>query len=569
MIMESLSVYTQFLRKGETTVSFVETNNVVIYTRVSSREQAMKNMSLENQKEALERYALSEGLNVVQAFGGTYESAKTDGRKEFQRMLSFVKQARKSTPISKILVYSLDRFSRSGGEAIVLAKELRKKYGLRIYAYTQPIDTRDASGQFQESIQLIFSNYDNEQRRLKSVNGMIRAFEHGVWCLRPPVGYSSRYENGKRFVEPNDEAKYIRWAFKWKAEGVKSMEILERLRARGYKRLSKQQLSHIIRNPFYCGIIVVKMLKGKVVESVHPAIISKELFLKVHNINNKQGKSGVSHNKEFPDVPLKVFMRCGECDTPYTGYVVKAKNIWYYKCRTKGCKNNHNAKRLNQQFETFLEQFSVAPVYLEPLKEILSAYFLEHNSDAEKQSSYLKDQLTQIKNKQLKISEQHFIEEKMNAEVYGNLAAKFEAERIEIIQELERCQQKSSNHVDFIDSALKMATKVAPVWASSDFSTKERLQKLLYPEGITYDAKKGRFRTSRSNEFFQLIAGMTGGTSENKKRTNLPNVDLSSQVGPAGFEPATLPILSGCSFLRLERCFLESDSQWPFYSSNF
>ncbi len=73
--------------------------------------------------------------------------------------------------ISYILVYSIDRFSRSGAEAISIASDLKKK-GITILAVTQPADTTTSMGSFQQSIQFIFSHFDNEQRREKCIAGM-------------------------------------------------------------------------------------------------------------------------------------------------------------------------------------------------------------------------------------------------------------------------------------------------------------------------------------------------------------------------------------------------------------
>ena len=44
----------------------------VIYTRVSTKEQADTNTSLETQKKYCENYAKSLGLDVIGYFGGTY-----------------------------------------------------------------------------------------------------------------------------------------------------------------------------------------------------------------------------------------------------------------------------------------------------------------------------------------------------------------------------------------------------------------------------------------------------------------------------------------------------------------
>src|SRR5690349_21214725 len=83
------------------------TKNCVIYTRVSSKEQAETNTSLDSQKRYCEEYAQKHGYVVKFYFGGTYESAKGDERKEFKKMLEY---ARKNKSIDTILVYSYDRF---------------------------------------------------------------------------------------------------------------------------------------------------------------------------------------------------------------------------------------------------------------------------------------------------------------------------------------------------------------------------------------------------------------------------------------------------------------------------
>src|SRR5579871_5682731 len=139
--------------------SLVNLKQAVVYTRVSSKEQADKNLSLDFQKKTIVEYANRNGVTLLSFFGGTYESAKTDGRKEFQRMLEFIRKNKGR--VSHILVYTLDRFSRTGGGAIKLAQDLRDKYGVTVFAVTQPTDTTNVSGVFQQNIQFLFSEFDN------------------------------------------------------------------------------------------------------------------------------------------------------------------------------------------------------------------------------------------------------------------------------------------------------------------------------------------------------------------------------------------------------------------------
>ena len=58
--------------KGVELAKAKSTNNCVIYTRVSTKEQADTNMSLETQKKGCEAYVLKYGYNVLAYFGGTY-----------------------------------------------------------------------------------------------------------------------------------------------------------------------------------------------------------------------------------------------------------------------------------------------------------------------------------------------------------------------------------------------------------------------------------------------------------------------------------------------------------------
>ena len=206
------------------------------------------NTSLQTQIVACREYALQNGFEILAEFGGTYESAKSDkDRIEFKRMLSFLKGR---TKVNKIIVYSLDRFSRTGGGAISIIENLKKR-GIDVHAVTQPADTDTASGKLMQQINLIFSNFDNSLRRQKTIGGMIARMRDGYCCGVAPLGYLNVRRNGKKVVEPDGEkSKLVKLAFKWKAkEKLSNTEVQKRLKARGWN-ISKQTLSQMLKNPF-------------------------------------------------------------------------------------------------------------------------------------------------------------------------------------------------------------------------------------------------------------------------------------------------------------------------------
>ena len=280
----STELFNQWAKKSK--FSFANNGSekkAVIYTRVSSKEQFDTNLSLDLQRKTIVEYATRQNYEIIEYFGGVYESAKTDGRKEFQRMLDYV---RKNKKVTHIFVYLLDRFSRTGGGAIKLAKDLREKYGITIVAVTQPIDTSNPGGVFQQNIQFLFSEYDNQLRRQRAMAGMKEKFQRGIWCIKPPMGYDIVYDKkgigderskGDRTIVLNETGKKLKKAFDWKIKGMRNEEIISRLSSCGVK-IYKQKLSKIFSNPFYCGIITNKMLEGKVVEGTHEKMISQNVI---------------------------------------------------------------------------------------------------------------------------------------------------------------------------------------------------------------------------------------------------------------------------------------------------
>lgn len=54
-------------------------------------------------------------------------------------------------------------------------------------AVTQPIDTNSHAGAWQQNIQFIFSKYDNDLRRQKTIDGMREKLLRGDWIGNAPI----------------------------------------------------------------------------------------------------------------------------------------------------------------------------------------------------------------------------------------------------------------------------------------------------------------------------------------------------------------------------------------------
>ena len=97
----------------------------------------------------------------------------------------------------------------------------------------------------------------------------------------------------------------------------------------------------------------------------------------------------------------------------------------------------------------------------------------------------------------------------------------------------------NSNHEDLLSKAVNFSVKLPTTWASANVNEKENIQKLIFPDVVTYNRKNGTFRTEKINEVFRCIATLNCITTENKKGQTGNETNLSSCVGMARFELAT------------------------------
>ncbi len=98
---------------------------------------------------------------------------------------------------------------------------------------------------------------------------------------------------------------------------------------------------------------------------MHP--FSEELFLRTNDALKKNA-FGYKQSKNT-NVPLRNFVRCADCNTPFTGYIVRKKNLHYYICNRIGCRCNRSAKAMHGLFAELLKGYEINRLYLSPLKE--------------------------------------------------------------------------------------------------------------------------------------------------------------------------------------------------------
>src|SRR5690554_6324324 len=237
----------------------------IIYNRMNSKEQ-IDGQSLETQLVICQKFAEKNNFIILNEFGGTFESATSDiERKEFQKMLNYIRSSKKK--IDAVIVYSMSRFSRTGSTSII---EEIEKYGACTLSATSGYNPKLPSGKFMQGIELASARYDNDIKRMVTIENTTMALKKGRWVNKAPRGYDQKTTKKEQIITINDEGEKIKQAFEWKAnQNFSNEEIRRKLQLVGFE-ISKQKLSEMFKNVFYCGMMSHKLLNGEVVKGNHP-----------------------------------------------------------------------------------------------------------------------------------------------------------------------------------------------------------------------------------------------------------------------------------------------------------
>jgi len=508
-----LSPLLQKFSKKEENDKQRNTSICVIYTRVSSKEQAENNTSLESQKRYCKEFAIRKKLMIAEYFGGTFESAKQDERKEFKKMIEFV---RKNDNIDTILVYSYDRFSRSGANAAFLSQELQK-IGIKVIAVSQEIDTTNPSGRLHRDMLYLFSQFDNELRKDKVVKGMIENLRQGYWVGSLPFGYvnSNRKEKARNHKYCiNQDGELLKIGFELKAKGeLTNQDIVAHLHKLGCK-IHYKSFVRIISNPFYCGYITNSLIPNELIKGHHPALVSEELFLKANDILLQNPRNGIAKKFKTDALPLKGFAKDEISLSPFTGY--QQKGIFYYKSRHKRTCVNVNAEHLNNRFKNELNQFEFNKNDFGMLREVMLELLETKLQSRLKEQQQAKKQLAEL-NTKIENLEERFVQGQMESSLFEKFRNKYQIEKDDLVKMIST-EINSSNLENGTEKCLEIAENISEIWTSSQFDDKRRLQNLIYPEGILYNKPNDTVRTPRINSLFAPIPSLARISKENRKR---------------------------------------------------
>lgn len=292
------------------------------YVRVSTQEQAKEGYSIGAQTERLKSYCSARGWQLQSVYTDPGHSGAKLDRPALQQMLSDIHAGR----VDLVLVYKLDRLSRSQKDTLYLIEDVFLKHGVAFVSINENFDTSSAFGRAMIGILSVFAQLEREQIKERTHMGQVERAKDGLWRGggTQPIGYDYDGSTGELVVNEY-EALQVREIFDLYVNKQYSLDRIHKLlMERGYKNKNgdwahRNSLNRTLRMQLYTGKIVYA---GSVYDGRHEPIISPEVFEAAQaRLERREWHIG-SRAKQLPYKATQLLsgiIYCAQCGARYFG----------------------------------------------------------------------------------------------------------------------------------------------------------------------------------------------------------------------------------------------------------
>jgi len=418
------------------------------YVRVSTAKQGEKGVSLQEQRDAINRYAQRNGLQISEWFEETETAAKR-GRPLFNKMLKLLDVGRSDG----VIIHKIDRSARNLKDWADLGELIDG--GIEVHFVNESLDLHSRGGRLSADIQAVVAADYIRNLREETRKGFYGRLKQGIYPLPAPLGY---VDMGKAKVKELDpiKAPLVKKAFELYSTGKYNLpgliDEMYRIGLRNRKggKVTQNGFSVMLNNHFYIGVIKLRRT-GETFPGSHEPLIAKSMFDRVQRILDGKTNTGVQKH----DFLFRRLLKCKHCGYSLRGETQKGHV--YYRCHTRSCPvtcvreelvesavlDKLLQLQLSEQEETYLRQ------ELARLKQ-------DWGKEQEGQISASNLRVSQIQDRLDRLTDA-YIDRLIEKEVFEKRKSTLLMEQKEVEETLTGLQDKSSSVPDRVTELVELA----------------------------------------------------------------------------------------------------------------
>ena len=292
-----------------------EINKVALYVRVSTTSQLEEGYSIEEQKSKLESYCDIKDWHIYKVYTDGGFSGSTTERPALEQL---IKDAQ-SKLFDTVLVYKLDRLSRSQKDTLYLIEDIFLKNNIEFVSLLENFDTSTPFGRAVIGLLSVFAQLEREQIKERMQLGKLGRAKAGKSMMWAKTSYGYNYDKETGSMTVNEyEALAVKEIFTSYLAGMSITKLRDKINDEYPKQpaWSYRTIRGILANPVYCGL---NQYKGQTFQGTHNPIISLVDFeqTKKELAKRQQTAKELSNPRPFQaKYMLSGLAQCGYCHAP-------------------------------------------------------------------------------------------------------------------------------------------------------------------------------------------------------------------------------------------------------------
>lgn len=268
-----------------------------LYLRVSTEAQADEGYSLSAQAEKLEAYCKMKGLIRFERFVDGGFSGSNLSRPAMEELTRRIRAGE----IERVVVYKLDRLSRSQKDTLFLIEDVFLPHGVDFVSINENIDTGSPYGRAMIGILSAFAQLERENIFLRTRMGMVERVKQGYWPGGGKIPFGYDYDPARGILVPNADADTVREIYARYLAGHSQNRIARDLGLK-YEHLVTQ----ILKRESNTGVICYK---GETYQGRHEPLIDRETFARAQRRLRRTDRPRAAAGNKL----LTGLLVCGHC----------------------------------------------------------------------------------------------------------------------------------------------------------------------------------------------------------------------------------------------------------------
>ncbi|MFS9020116.1 recombinase family protein [Streptococcus parasanguinis] len=292
-----------------------EINKVALYVRVSTTSQLEEGYSIEEQKAKLESYCDIKDWHIYKVYTDGGFSGSTTERPALEQL---IKDAQ-SKLFDTVLVYKLDRLSRSQKDTLYLIEDIFLKNNIEFVSLLENFDTSTPFGRAVIGLLSVFAQLEREQIKERMQLGKLGRAKAGKSMMWAKTSYGYNYDKETGSMTVNEyEALAVKEIYSSYLAGMSITKLRDKINEEYPKQpaWSYRTIRGILANPVYCGL---NQYKGQTFQGTHKPIISLVDFEQTQRelAKRQQKAKELSNPRPFQaKYMLSGLAQCGYCHAP-------------------------------------------------------------------------------------------------------------------------------------------------------------------------------------------------------------------------------------------------------------